>query len=133
MTFEKIHNLSLEEIGPFAPNEETCLTCKYWKDAHPDRRQYVNNTNGVHWRYYDEGECKRYPPFLYDKGTSVSDDVYQQPVTESTWWCGEYQRDINAKIGVAYHFPSGILKQLLCVDPHEIKRYQKQTNQETNQ
>ena len=133
MTFKKFHNVSLEEIGPFAPNEETCLTCKYWKDAYVDHKQHVNDTNGVHWRYYNEGVCKRYPPFLYAKGGSVSDDEYQQPVTDSTCWCGEYQRDINAKIGVAYHVPSGVLKELLCVDSSLIKQYQKQINSEKSE
>lgn len=123
MTSEKIVKVDLEEIEIEGPRFECCLTCKYWKDPCIDPRENINETNGVHWRYYSEGLCKRYPPVLYEKGTDGEYDSYEKLTTDSFTWCGEYKKDINAKIGVAYHHPSGLLSKLLCAENWRIEKY----------
>lgn len=78
---------------------EQCGTCRFWDDQH----------HPTHAETGDHGTCRRFPPTLNSRSVKLNEDeeeygfaaateaaaqeplCWQQPVTLSDDWCGEWQ------------------------------------------
>jgi len=60
---------------------ETCYHCRYWLGFGPRERG-------------PKGQCRRFPPVV----TSRAPDG-DFPITQTTDWCGEWQRDVGHREG----------------------------------
>jgi len=80
----------------FDANEAMCRKCIYWNP---------NNIKEVEWNgdnvyLYETGECRLNPPVVNFTCKGESNCI--QPETTFTHWCGQYQVNINAKIGYCF-------------------------------
>ena len=78
----------------FRRNQTMCRNCIYWN---VNRTSNLTEWNGDKVYLYDVGDCRLNPPVVNFTSNGEFDCI--QPETTFYNWCGQYQMNVNAKIG----------------------------------
>lgn len=65
---------------------DSCVNCRFWRRLDDDEQ--IPSLDVI-------GECRRYPPAVFELDKNTDDPIQALPETLARFWCGEHGRSIT--------------------------------------